>query len=170
MAQILVVVGLLLLGLYFVRRRGFRRRSASLEPAVVDTVALVWEGHSWRPYNVTETELGLEVTKDLILPMAAAYRVPFGDKVLYMVHIEPLALMEHKTLERARRTIVQGHIFKPGSDMYRYLQFAAVIVPIIASFWVTVSLGGLSGELRALGRSVAIVQEIVTSPMKVEPK
>lgn len=95
---------------------------------------------------------------------------PLPNVTLYLIAAEPVPLADHRALEKARRTIVLRALFSPGGDLLRYLQMAAVIVPLVFYFFVYSTVGQLQGSLNRVDGSLALVKDVVSKPLVVECK
>jgi hypothetical protein len=87
---------------------------------------------------------------------------------LYFAAVDAVALADHKTLERARRTIVLRALFSGGGDLLRYLQMAAVLVPLAVSIWLTMAFGGVEASLKAQAVDLGVMRETLEKPLVVQ--
>lgn len=151
--------------------------------------ALIHDGSTFRLTRARVTHLGIEVTKDEVYPLgvsttmqlpsvhvpaelgprAVPLKLPRSRRYLFVIAVEPLALVEHQTMERGRRTMVLGSMFKPGGDILRYLQFAAALVPLLASIWLTMQFASVQATLNQQASDLKVVKAVLSAPLVSVP-
>lgn len=168
MSAVVLVLAVLFVGYALFRvfgsriKFGSRARSSNVKPSYL----LLWRLARWELSSCVVSDLGIDAG-GTVYPLSAAQAVELPGLTLYLVAIEPLALMMHQALERARASIVIGTLFKPGSDIYRVLQFAALIVPIVVAILFYFRVGDLQGQITRLQADIVVMKEILSKPLSV---
>lgn len=118
---------------------------------------LIYDGTQWRQHKGRQRRDGLHVsingTKTVFTDDLIAYRNTWSS--LAIITIESPQLSDHVALERARQQIALSAIFQSGGDLMRYLQIAAVVIPLISAIYTAVSISKVSDV-------VAIVTKLTT--------
>lgn len=89
---------------------------------------------------------------------------------LYIFGAEHVALANHEALEAARLVMLPRMLFEGGGDMKRFLEYAALVLPLIAVIWVTLKIGDLQTSVNRVDASIQVVQKSVNEPRVVIPK
>lgn len=168
MVPFFVFVSVVLVLVYLVRS-GRVRLPWSRSVKVLPVYGMVWKGGVWVVEPVRVTSIGVEAAPDRVYPLSQSQRVELPGMSVFVVTIDPLVLAEHEALERARRSILIGSLFKPGGDWMRWLQIAACVVPIAAAIWMTLSVGSLAAVVVQMRADVSVVRDVVSHPLVVAP-
>lgn len=159
---------LVVLAVLFVLYAAYRRFGlpGKSKKAPVDSgYILVYDGARATLYACVATPIGIEVYKDRTYPYGtfdAVLPLPgVSGRFLWVLGAEQIALATHEALERARPIALLGTVFKPGGDLLRYLQFAAVLVPIFVCILLFMQFGTVNATLNRTSADLAIVREIV---------
>lgn len=103
-------------------------------------------------------------------PMELLYRSRemLSGRPVYFLPIESPVLLEHQVLERSRRAILKGQLFKPGGDIIEMLRMAAAILMIVVAIAVWFQFGGLSGRIERQSILIERQMEILSKPLVVQ--
>lgn len=105
---------------------------------------LLYDGRQWVVTKARQGDAGIEFRY-------AGTWVTVTQEIVYdvgrylVVAVEPVALADHTALERARHQIALHALFESGGDMMRYLQIAAVVVPVLAAIYIAVTISSFQG-------------------------
>lgn len=87
---------------------------------------------------------------------------------LYVVGAEAVPLLRHQALEQARRGVVFSALFEPGGDMFRYVQYAAVAVPLVVMIVFYFSIGSIQSGLAQNAADMKFVKTVLEKPLQVQ--
>lgn len=125
-------------------KRLFRRR----------WVCLVYDGTTWLVTRARVGDHGIEVLKLGTWITLTSELVHDAGRYL-IVAADAIPLADHVALEKARNHIALSAVFRSGGDLMRYLQIAAVVVPILVSLYI-------GWSMSSYGQTLAQVQELIT--------
>lgn len=121
----------------------------------------VWDGKQWLQTRARVGHDGIEfwyahtwvtITQELVWDLGRSL----------IVAVEPVVMADHVALERARHQIALHALFETGGDLMRYLQIAAVVVPLLAAVYMAFRLSALDD----LATSVkALITLLESSPI-----
>jgi len=131
-------------------KRLFRRR----------WVCLVYDGSNWLVTRARVSDHGIEVLK-LGSWITLTSELVYDAGRYLIVAIDSVALADHVALERARSQIALSAVFRSGGDLMRFLQLAAVIVPLLVSLYIGYSMS-------SYGDTMASISELITL-LKLNP-
>jgi len=117
-------------------------------------VCLVWDGVSWITTRARVGDHGIEVLK-LGTWVTLTSELVYDVGRYLVVAIDAVPLADHVALEKARNHIALSAVFRSGGDLMRYLQIAAVAVPILVSLYIGYSMS-------SYGETLAKVSELIT--------
>lgn len=87
---------------------------------------------------------------------------------LYVLAAEPMALADHRSLERSRKSIITGALFKPGGDMVQLMQMLGAAAVLGCSIYMFMVIGNVSQSLADQKTVIEKVQETLSRPLVVD--
>lgn len=133
---------------------------------------VIYDGRLFRVEKVIAVSEGVEsVASKKIYPASELQSVSMPDgTVFHFFGVEHIALATHEALEAARLVMVPRMLFTSGGDLKRWLEYAALLIPLIAAIWLTLKVGDMQSSLNRLDANVQVVQKVLSSPLSVAPK
>ena len=116
--------------------------------------AIVYDGNVWTVTRARVGDHGIEVRRLASwITLTSELVTDLGKYLIITIDAVPLA--DHVALEKARNHIALSAVFRSGGDLMRYLQIAAVVVPILVSLYIGYSMS-------SYGTTMASIQELIT--------
>lgn len=148
-------------------KRGVKLAKGSLPIA---EYVLLHDGNSITLHRAERSKGGSFVIQEAEYPPALARRV--DDAVgfpgsLYLIAIEPVALTQHRELERVRFGILTGAIFKPAGDLMEMLRWVAVAVVISVAIFVYMSVSSINSALADQSAQLKKANEVLSKPLVI---
>lgn len=117
-------------------------------------VCFVYDGGVWIQTRARVGDHGIEVLRLASwITLTSELVTDLGRYLIVSIDAVPLA--DHVALEKARSHIALSAVFRSGGDLMRYLQIAAVVVPILVSLYIGYSMS-------SYGATMAQVSELIT--------
>jgi hypothetical protein len=121
---------------------------------------LIYDGKQWRQHKGRQRRDGLHVTingtKTVFTDDLVSYRNIWSS--LAVITIEAPQLSDHVALERARQQIALSSIFQSGGDLMRYLQIAAVVIPLISAIYTAVQIGSINDVVSIVTKLTTLIE------------
>lgn len=130
---------------------------------------LVYTGSTYNSYSCKPCEAGVKVG-DTVYPSGSLVITQLPGYTFYFAPVEQVALANHQALEAARKTIALKALFSGGGDLMRMLQIGALVIPLLAAIWLTMSFGEVRSSLNQQSADIKLVQEQLNKPLVVQPK
>lgn len=174
------LLGLGLLGYYlYARNRSSRKRRLTIGfgQQSQGTCVLLYDGQSMTIHKAERSTSGSFIVDGAEFPPILAKRVdetfalPY---TLYLIAVEPVALHQHRELERVRFSILVGNIFKPAGDMVELLRIVGACLVIGVAVFVYTQVSSINSALARQEAQVELVIKKLNDPFviaaPVEPK
>lgn len=87
---------------------------------------------------------------------------------VYFSGIERVALADYRSMQIARRSVDLRYLFKGGGDFLYFIQFAASVVPVIVSIWLTLQFGGMVNVINNQGANIQFIRDRISNPIEVK--
>lgn len=113
---------------------------------------VVYDG-SARAYRGVRVPGGVQVKTDagpIIYPEAVISKVPIDGNPatpIFLVAASPIPLALHEALEIGRMGVAFAEMFKPEGNWITILRTGALVAPIVAALWLTLSFNTVSSTL-----------------------
>lgn len=163
-STIFLIVGVLMLAAFFGRRFLSRSRVGKCYLMVYDSRVLRVELVKLVPEGVESiaTKKVYPASELLVTQMEDGTR-------FYLFGADHVALSEHEALEAARLVMLPRMLFEAGGDMKRFLEYAALILPLAATIWLTLQIGSFQGSMNRMDASLQTLQKSVDTPKVMVP-
>lgn len=160
---LLIAVGL---GLAWVARRYLARNKQGPQTLII------YDGRTIRIEKVKVVSEGVQaINGEKIYPAGNLHSVLMPDGSTYHIFgADHIALAEHEALEVARLVMVPRMLFTSGGEFKKWIEYAALIIPLAAALWLTFKVGDMQSSLNRLDANVQLVQKVLSSPLSVAPK
>lgn len=127
---------------------------------------LIWDRRVLRVELVTVVNEGVQDLKKKIYPSSELMLAELRDGTqFYLLGADHVALSTHQALEAARLGMLPRMLFESGGDMKRWLEYAALILPLAAAVWLTLKIGDFQTTVNRMDASVQSVQTSVNNLM-----
>lgn len=124
---------------------------------------LHWDGQQWRAARARIVRGEIRAPGLGSWPLGSATRVAGN---LYVVAAEPLVWVDEQQLARARRSLILADLFR--SRRIDIAQIAAIAAALV-SLYLAVRLSELAGQLDLLRADLAVVRDVLSKPLVVQP-
>ena len=132
-------------------------------------VGAIYDGSTYTVYPAKQNEAGFEIGGTLY-PAGVCRVGDAGSIRMVLVAADAVALANHRTLEVARQTIALRALFKGGGDLRRWLEIAAVTIPIVVYLLLYSSFGAVQNTLNQQSADLKMVKEQLSKPLVVQPQ
>lgn len=127
---------------------------------------LTYDGRVFRGELVKVVPEGVQGVDKKIYPASELMLTELRDGTcFYLFGAEHVALASHQALEAARLVMLPRMLFEGGGDMKRWLEYAALILPLTAAVWLTLKIGDFQTSINRMDATVQSVQTSLNSLM-----
>lgn len=159
LSYIFLIIGSLLVSAWAVRRYLVRVKGGR-------NYLLTYDGRMFRAELVTVVNEGVQGLDKKIYAASELMVTELRDGTrFYLLGADHVALATHQALEAARLVMLPRMLFESGGDMKRWLEYAALILPLAAAVWLTLKIGDFQSSVNRMDASVQSVQSSVNNLM-----